>query len=315
MIGEEETRKPEAQEPEPASAPEQQIEHAAAPEQPSSNLPVEAQLVEALPALARVAAGMWLRAAAWGVGTSLRAGARLAQAATDPNAALDLYTDASGGFRSYAREFLGITEIDDRVKLLAPLAGSTLRSRNGDGPDVDLRAQGAELLRQAADVDFDEGAHPSYARILTELAPDEARILRLLALDGAQPVVDVRAANLIGLGSQLIAPALNMIGAQAGVRHRERVPAYLSNLSRLGLIFLSEEPIGDPSAYQVLEAQPEVLGLMKETTRAKSIHRSVHLTPFGADFCETVLPLDVPGLPSGSSPPQLPSGGDEQETF
>src|SRR5581483_10191035 len=105
--------------------------------------------------------------------------------------------------------------------------------------ELDLRARGAELLRDAADVDFDETSHPAYARILTELAPDEARILRLLVDEGPQPLVDIRAGNLIGLGSQLIAQNLNTLAIYAGVRRHDRVQAYIENLGRLGLVVLS----------------------------------------------------------------------------
>jgi len=254
---------------------------------------------ELVPAIARITAEMWLRAAIWGVGTSLRAGVRLARAATDPEAALDLYQDLAGGLRDYAREFLGISDLDDRVGRLTPLAGATV-PQNGTPPEVALRAQGEELLRQAADVGFEERVHPAFARILTELAPDEARILRLLATAGPQPMVDIRAANLIGVGSQLIAQALNMVSAQAGLRRRERVPTYLNNLLRLGLISLSDEPLEDPISYQVLEAQPDVLGTIKDTPRAKSIHRSIRLTPLGAEFCEVCLPLEPAELPAGT---------------
>jgi hypothetical protein len=257
--------------------------HAPAGEPDASVIPIE-DAVEALPALARLAGGLWLRAAAWGVGTSVRMGTRLARAAADPATAADLYEDVADGLRGYAREFLGISDLDDRLRQLTPLAGATL-SQNGTRPAEELRARGAELLRQAADVEFDEAAHPAYARILTELAPDEARILRLLSTEGPQPMVDVRAHNLIGIGSQLVAPSLNMLGAQAGLRRRDRVPGYLNNLLRLGLISLSDEPVDDPIAYQVLEAQPEVLGAIKDTTRAKAVHRRIELTPFGADFC------------------------------
>ena len=55
-----------------------------------------------------------------------------------------------------------------------------------------------------------------------------------------------------------------MIGAEAGCRHPDRVPAYLNNLYRLGLIWFSREPLEDPLRYQVLEAQPEVLEAMGE---------------------------------------------------
>jgi Abortive infection alpha len=256
----------------------------------------EQGVVDALPAIARVAAGAWLRTAAWGLEASLRMGSRLTHAATDPGSTVRLVEEVSSGLRSYAREFLGVSDLDDRVKELTPGSSARADGRGGPASELALRARGAELLRQAADVSFEDGAHPAYARILSELAPDEGRILRLLAVDGPQPSVDVRATNLIGVGSQLVVPGLNMIGAQAGLRHRDRVPAYLNNLHRLGLIGVSHEPLQDSISYQVLEAQPDVLHAIKETTRAKTIQRSVHLTPFGQDFCETCLPLDMAEL-------------------
>lgn len=246
---------------------------------------------EVLPALAKVAADLWMRAAIWGVETSLRTGARVARATIDPEAAAELYQDLSGGVRAYAREFLGITDLDDQLRALKPLAGATL-IQNGADPGVALREQGAQLLRQAADVSFEDGVHPAYARILTELAPDEARILRTLATDGPQPMVDIRETNLIGMGSQLIRSELNMVGAQAGLRYRDRVPTYLGNLLRLGLIELADAAVEDAIAYQVLEAQPDVLGTIKETPRAKTVHRSIRLTPFGDGFCRVCLPLE-----------------------
>lgn len=277
--------------------------------EPSQDVVHQPDAAEVLPAVARLAADIWLRAAIWGIGTSLRAGARLARAATDPEAAVDLYQDVTGGLRDYAREFLGISELDDRVGQLTPLAGATI-PQNGMPPELALRAQGEELLKQAADVGFEERVHPAFARILTELAPDEARILRLLATAGPQPMVDIRAANLIGVGSQLIAQALNMISAQAGLRRRDRVPTYLNNLMRLGLISLSDDPLEDPISYQVLEAQPEVLGTIKETARAKSVHRSIRLTPLGSEFCEVCLPLEPAELPAGDPPTaHFSSGG------
>ena len=81
-----------------------------------------------------------------------------------------------------------------------------------------------------------------------------------------------------------------MIGAQAGCRNRERVPAYLNNLERLGLIWFSREPLEEPTAYQVLEAQPEVMEAIRRAPRAKTLQRSIHLTPFGQGL--------LPGLPA-----------------
>jgi hypothetical protein len=153
-----------------------------------------------------------------------------------------------------------------------------------------LRSRGAELLRQSADVDYEEDAHPAYERILEELAPDEARILRFLAAEGPQAAVDVRAHKALNVGSDLVAPGLSMIGPQAGARYLDRVPAYLNNLYRLGLIWFSREPLEDPLEYQVLEAQPDVIEAMREAGRGKTVRRSIHLTPFGEDFCRVCLP-------------------------
>ncbi len=259
-------------------------------------------VVEALPGLARVAAGAWIRTAAWGVGKSLELGARVARAATSPDQAAQLAGEFASGMRDYARELLGISDLDDRVRELAGPSRPGLRARPAvrDGTsqadsrtDISLREQGAELLRQSADVTVEDGAHPAYARILSELAPDEGRILRLLATEGPQPSVDVRSSNLIGIGSQLVAQGLNMIGAQAGCRYVDRVPAYLNNLFRLGLIWFSHDPVDDPMRYQVIEAQPDAMDAIKSAGRARTVHRSVHLTPFGKDFCDVCLPLDT----------------------
>jgi hypothetical protein len=251
-----------------------------------------AQLLENAPGLARIAAGVWWRAARWSLGASVRTSARLARAAADPVLAARVVAELGSELREYARDLLGITELDARVRELMPPTQHATGNGKVDEA-VALRIKGAQLLRAAAQVDPDDSTHPAYARILTELAPDEGRILRLTATEGPQPSVDVRSTGLIGVGSQLVGAGLNMIGAQAGCRHRERVPAYLNNLERLGLIWFSREPLEDSIAYQVLEAQPEVMEAIKRAPRAKTFQRSIHLTPFGKDFCRVCLPLDT----------------------
>jgi len=230
----------------------------------------------------------WWRATKWGIATSARAGRRVARAAAGAGGLAPALDDLVGELRAYARDLLGITELEERVGHLMPDG-----SRHPQVPEhVALRARGASLLRASAELDGDDPVHPAYARILTELAGDEARILRLLASEGARPAVDIRAANLIGVGSQLVAGGFTMIGPEAGCRHRERVPAHLNNLERLGLIWFSQEPIDDPVAYQVLEAQPDVMAAMRRASRARTVQRSIQLTPFGEDFCAVCLPMD-----------------------
>ena len=258
----------------------------------------DSSVIDALPGLLRIAAGAWWRTAEWTLGASGRVTSRLVRAASSGESGADLLEDIGTEIRAFARDVLGIDDLDQRVPdVVAQAVPGWSKQDDGvaEAKAVSLRERGAELLRQSADVRHPEEAHPAYGRILGDLAPDEGRILRLLATEGPQPAVDVRAGKGLVPGSQLVAPGLSMIGAHAGCRDLDRVPAYLNNLFRLGLIWFSREPFEDRVRYQVLEAQPDVLAAMREG-RARTVRRSIHLTPFGADFCETCLPLHTAEL-------------------
>jgi hypothetical protein len=218
-------------------------------------------LIRAVPSLARIAAEAYVRSARWGVRASVQATERLVRAVTEPEEGPDRRTGP-----------------------VAPAEADPEDARKS------LRERGEELLRRSADVNFDEGAHPAYIRILEDLSPDEARILRLLYEHGPQPSVDVRSGLLpLQSTSELVEAGLNMIGPEAGARHLHDVPAYLNNLFRLGLIWFSREPVPEQRAYQVLEAQPEVAQAMEKARHTRTVRRSILLTPFGRDFCELCL--------------------------
>jgi len=242
--------------------------------------------LQALPGLARIAVSAWVRTAEWTLGATARVGARVVEAARTGESPTQLFQESSGELRDYARRALGL-EADEPEPEQA----------DGTVPEESLRERGAELLRRSADVHYTEDAHPAYERILEELAPDEGRILRLLALKGPQPSVDVRTGWLpVDMASELVAPGLNMIGAEAGCRVPDRVQAYLNNLERLGLIWFSREPLREQERYQVLEAQPYVAEALNSQSRTRTVRRSIHLTPFGDDFCETCLPIHTDEL-------------------
>jgi hypothetical protein len=186
-------------------------------------------------------------------------------------------------------------------------AGEGRRGRGGgDNALPPLRVRGEDLLYRSRDVRYEEDTHPAYERLLDSLSPDEARLLRLMLLDGPQPAVDIRTGGPLGLiSSRLLAPGCNMIGARAGLRYVERTPEYLQNLNRLGLIWFSRETLRDPLKYQVLEAQPDVLAAIHSVRQAKVVRRSIHLTPFGEGFCRaSLMPGEerVEDLPEHAAP-------------
>jgi len=159
----------------------------------------------------------------------------------------------------------------------------------------DLRERGAELLRQSNDVRLTEETHPAYARILAEITPDEARILRYLYLHGPQPSIDVRTNRPFGIGSELVVGGLNMIAEHAGCKHLDRIHPYLTNLFRLGMVEFSKEQVSNPQRYQLIEAQPKVSEAIKRAGRwPRTVHRSIHLNSFGEDFCAACLPATGP---------------------
>ena len=240
------------------------------------------EIVQALPGLARVAASSAWRVASWAVGTSLAANARVLKALADGESPTEVVQDTVTELRELARRGLGL-DLNEVPAAQQP------HSRPGATPE-ELRARGAELLHDAADVWYEGDTHPAYARILEELSPDEARILRFLAVEGPQPSIDVRTSRPFGVGSELVAGGLSMVGLHAGVRNLERTHADLDNLYRLGLVWFSREQVADPSRYQVVEVQPDVDEAKKKAGRSpKTVHRSIHLTTFGEDFCRLCL--------------------------
>lgn len=257
----------------------------------------EESLVEAIPGLARIYAQAWVRTAEWAVESSLRAGSRVVRAAVSGDSPAGLFEEAGTDLREYARSLVGIVDPDYAARG-GESDPTAWRSSGNDTSTEALRERGTELLRLSADVRHEEDTHPAYARILEDLTPDEGRILRLLAQEGAQPAVDVRAGWLpFQINSELVALGLSMIAEEAGCRDLDRTHAYLNNLNRLGLIWFAHEPVEDRHRYHVLEAQPDVTAAMRKAGRLGStVRRSVNLTPFGKDFCEVCLPLDTAEL-------------------
>jgi hypothetical protein len=263
-----------------------EVEPDASPPAPSPGR-AEGSLLRATPDLARIVTAAWWSSTKWTVRTTARMWARLAKAAVSRESPAEFFAETGEDVRDYLRRMLELVDTEgdpSRRGARAPAPG---------GDTDSLRERGAELLRRSADVRFREDSHPAYARILENLTPDEARILRLLVQRGPQPAVDVRS-GLPLVGSELVSAGVSMIGAEAGCRDLDGVHAYLTNLYRLGLIWFSREPVKDRLRYQVLEAQPEVIDAMREGGRtARTVRRSIHLTRFGADFCELCLPIET----------------------
>ena len=250
-------------------------------------------LLRAAPIVVRLAFAAWMRATGWTLQASLAAWVRVLRGAANGESPTELIREVEDELRTYLRNLLGVESANGTgAGDVEPVDAEVVEDDRAT-PEK-LREQARDLLRRSADVNEDDETHPAYERILENLAPDEARILRLLYQEGPQPAVDVRTVGPLAVGrSELVAPGLNMVAQAAGCRRPKRVFSYMNNLYRLGLIWFSREPLDDPLRYQVLEAQPEVTQAMEEAGRGKTVRRSIHLTAFGEEFCNVCLPMDT----------------------
>lgn len=164
--------------------------------------------------------------------------------------------------------------------------------------DRDLKAAGNALLKGSWRPESEPlTQHPSFALMLQSLTPDEARILRFLAVAGAQPAIDIRTKTPFGVGSERLAGGITLIAEMAGCTWPQRDRHYLANLNRLGLVRFSEEPVTDRRRYAFVEAQPKATEPMERVKKATTVYRSIYLSLFGQQFCE--ICFDLAGYDAG----------------
>lgn len=153
-------------------------------------------------------------------------------------------------------------------------------------PEVpDLRDAGARLLAPGSEVPAADPGHPAHPAILAQLEPDEARLLTHLLARGAVPAVDVVSGGAVGrVLPTVLARCLTELDLRVELWRPCRLPQYVHNLFRLGLVWHSAEPVGPASTYRSLESRAMVRAVLEAHRRSRLVRRSLHLTPLGEDF-------------------------------
>jgi hypothetical protein len=241
------------------------------------------EVVRAAPTLAKLGVRALWRAGELTARGAVRIGGIAVEGATKGRSVLAIVDDMSFEARRIVLDALG------EAPTVRPGHAIEVRVVEEGNPDDSrtVAERVSDLLDLSNDVAVKARAHPAYLRVADEVAPDEARILRLVAEKGPQACVDVRTRRPFGVGSELVAARLSMIGRLAGCSDLDQVQAYLDNLERLGLISFSPEPLADTTAYQVLEVQPEVTEALAQARRGTTLRHSIELTAFGRNFCES----------------------------
>lgn len=131
--------------------------------------------------------------------------------------------------------------------------------------------------------------HPAFREIVKQLLPDEALLICLFAKTPEHPVMHVKASPGFGKPGKVMEENLSPIGSTAGLRHPQRLPEYIDNLIRLGILRIYENQGSEPDLMKIMETSPEIESVKKRIVtdmhmKVRFEHKVLGLTPFGRWF-------------------------------
>ncbi|HET6877022.1 MAG TPA: Abi-alpha family protein [Jatrophihabitans sp.] len=161
-----------------------------------------------------------------------------------------------------------------------------------------LRTAMNELLERSAAADVRRGRDYLFGTIVSQLVPDEARILAVLAGGRLFAAIDVLSKQVGRSTTRTVLANASTVGSAAGVALPDNVPTYLSRLDSLGLLDFSQ-PIDDLDAqFAELLDDPRVRTARAEAENgklgsARIVRKSVTLSPLGREFWSACAPSTV----------------------
>jgi hypothetical protein len=152
-----------------------------------------------------------------------------------------------------------------------------------------LRAAMNELLERSVEVDRSASRDYLYGTIVSQLVPDEARILAALSDGSPFAVIDVVAKPFGRAATRPVLSNASTVGRAAGVVTPDNTPTYVSRLHTFGLVEFG--PFDDTISMQfdILAADPSVQAAQAtvEARRLGSprlVRTTLRISPFGKDF-------------------------------
>jgi Abortive infection alpha len=173
--------------------------------------------------------------------------------------------------------------------------------RTADPGTAPLRSAMSELLERSVEATRTDSREYLYGTIISQLVPDEARILAALA-DGTRfAAADVVQKQRRGASRVLLANA-SSVGRQAGLVSPDNVPTYLSRLHGFGLVEFGPEDENLGVQYDILSTDATIQNA-RETVESrrrssvKIVRKTVGMSAFGREFWAASDPAR-PALPS-----------------
>ena len=173
--------------------------------------------------------------------------------------------------------------LDDGSRMLPP------PGRYGGVHGASLPERLQALLEMSGEQSAEEAEQALHGLIMSQLLPDEARIIAALSDGSAFPMVNIGTGPRMGPLTQVEFQNLSTIGKTALVKLRDQVPLYLEHLQGLRLLKFGEELADQEMNYQLLETEPAVrdwqTSLAQSWSKAVRVQRrSLKLSSFGRRF-------------------------------
>ena len=173
----------------------------------------------------------------------------------------------------------GLTPEEHRAMLL-------IGNNNGREP---LRSAMSELLERSVEPNREASREYLFGNIVSQLVPDEARILAALSDGTPYAVADVVAKHLGRSAAKVVLANASTVGRNAGVVTPDNVPTYLTRLLGFGLVELGPPEGKLDVQYDILATDPTVQAA-QATAEARRmgaprlVRKTLTISPFGREF-------------------------------
>jgi hypothetical protein len=156
----------------------------------------------------------------------------------------------------------------------------------------ELKNMFANLIANSMDLKTSSFTHPAFVDIISQLTPDEARLIDILAvlgLDLSIPKIDIieYISEDKKSGFEYISANITLLGEESNIVNKTQINFYLSNLERLKIVeIMSNQALFGEEFYRPLFEK--VNSTLSSNNRIELKRGLIRLTPFGAMFTQNV---------------------------
>ena len=161
----------------------------------------------------------------------------------------------------------------------------------------ELRDMYANLLANSMNRVVKNGVHPGFVEIIKQLCPDEAKILKYVAIEKTIPTITLRYENERGEGINVV-KNFSDIGDLCGCERPYDINKYFNNQIRLGLVETSPalSSLTNKELYTPLKKHPFIITYYDDAAKRKDEYNKakfkegyLSITDYGKAFCGICL--------------------------